>query len=607
MTEVVVNRLLPWVIGALLLALLAYFCIQHHQPLIEDDLKARTSAELTSAGASGVEATFAGQGRDLTLRGIVPNEKEKTRLGKIAAGTYGVRVVDNQLQPGDAIRGLAVVDENGKVVLSGAVPDQATRDLWVKTAHDIYGADTVIDQLKVLGWGVTAEPFRDAMVIAIPFLKKLDNGRAEPMHKGINISGQATYYDLPKEMAEAFKSLPADYQVDLGNLVIPPKIKMGRCQDDVNKLLSGDTIGFDTAKATIKAQSMALIDRLANALKICPEAKILIEGHTDSQGNPNKNRALSDRRASAVKAALVAKGVETTNLSTIGYGDTRPIGDNATAAGRKQNRRIEFKMSITKIAPAKVVTPKPVSTSAVAMIDGAGTVTMTGTVADQATKALWLKTAHDLFTQTKVVDRLKVAGAGTTAPAQRDALKMTLPFLNKITSGRAVSSATSLSLSGSATYFELPDEIRTALRALPAEYKVDLLKLVIPAKVVVNRCQDDVNKLLSSENIGFDSARATIKGESLGLIDRLAQALARCPDAKIRIEGHTDSQGNARNNLNLSNRRAEAVKNALVARGVNSANCTTEGFGQTRPIGDNATASGRKQNRRIEFKMEVGQ
>ena len=75
-----------------------------------------------------------------------------------------------------------------------------------------------------------------------------------------------------------------------------------------------------------------------------PNAIFNIEGHTDSQGASSTNQALSDRRAKAVLNYLLAKGVDSNRLSSIGYGEDYPIADNSTRDGRSSNRRVEIKL-----------------------------------------------------------------------------------------------------------------------------------------------------------------------------------------------------------------------------------------------------------------------
>ena len=101
-------------------------------------------------------------------------------------------------------------------------------------------------------------------------------------------------------------------------------------------------IHFDTAKATIKADSEGQIEEIAGLLKANPRLKLSVEGHTDNTGTPDGNRKLSDERAKAVRAALLAKGIEAGRLQAKGFGQDKPVADNRTEEGRAKNRRVEL-------------------------------------------------------------------------------------------------------------------------------------------------------------------------------------------------------------------------------------------------------------------------
>ena len=102
-------------------------------------------------------------------------------------------------------------------------------------------------------------------------------------------------------------------------------------------------IQFDTGSATIKAESNAILDDAAKTLKLLKAGTTVeVQGHTDSDGDDNMNLKLSQDRADSVKAALVQRGVSADMLTTKGYGETNPIGDNATAEGKAKNRRIAY-------------------------------------------------------------------------------------------------------------------------------------------------------------------------------------------------------------------------------------------------------------------------
>ncbi|MDP2341252.1 MAG: OmpA family protein [Deltaproteobacteria bacterium] len=109
------------------------------------------------------------------------------------------------------------------------------------------------------------------------------------------------------------------------------------------KIVILDKIFFDNNKATIKSESFFLLDQVATVVRNHSDIHhVRIEGHTDDKGADDANLKLSQERADSVKAYLVGKGIDAARLAAVGYGETRPVGDNKTKDGKEQNRRVEF-------------------------------------------------------------------------------------------------------------------------------------------------------------------------------------------------------------------------------------------------------------------------
>jgi outer membrane protein OmpA-like peptidoglycan-associated protein len=101
-------------------------------------------------------------------------------------------------------------------------------------------------------------------------------------------------------------------------------------------------IRFDVNKATIKPESMGVINSILQLMKEHPELNFSVEGHTDSDGDDASNQNLSERRAQAVVAELTKIGIAGNRLTSKGWGESKPVGPNNTAEGKAANRRVEF-------------------------------------------------------------------------------------------------------------------------------------------------------------------------------------------------------------------------------------------------------------------------
>lgn len=103
-------------------------------------------------------------------------------------------------------------------------------------------------------------------------------------------------------------------------------------------------IKFDLNKAVIKPQYYPILDEGIALLQKHSDKEVVVEGYTCSMGTDSYNKALSLRRAQAVKGYMVEKGIADSRLTPEGYGEENPVADNATREGREANRRVEFKV-----------------------------------------------------------------------------------------------------------------------------------------------------------------------------------------------------------------------------------------------------------------------
>ncbi|HSM36193.1 MAG TPA: OmpA family protein [Longimicrobiales bacterium] len=144
-------------------------------------------------------------------------------------------------------------------------------------------------------------------------------------------AAEARATEAETRMAEAF----ADLDRILVNVA-------GVTETDRGLVVTLGSGTFASGQASLTAQARGEVGRIARVLQEFPEGDIVIEGHTDSVGEETANQALSERRAEAVRAALIAEGLSPRRVTALGFGESRPVSENDTPAGRAENRRVEI-------------------------------------------------------------------------------------------------------------------------------------------------------------------------------------------------------------------------------------------------------------------------
>ena len=147
---------------------------------------------------------------------------------------------------------------------------------------------------------------------------------------------------MKERMASVASDLDFDVTYDLDLPVLSEEALT--CQREANRRVEkGETVLFDFDSSEIHEEGQMLLDEIVEIAALCPDVPVEVSGHTDAIGDKDYNIDLSERRADAVVAYLVSKGMEENRLTAVGLGFSQPIADNSTEEGRAMNRRIEFR------------------------------------------------------------------------------------------------------------------------------------------------------------------------------------------------------------------------------------------------------------------------
>lgn len=239
---------------------------------------------------------------------------------------------------GEAVRA-ADAPAPGKVVVSGTVPDESTRQAVLTRAREVFGADRVVDQLGV--GPLVAPPNWTAYLqkIISPDLKQVSRGQISVSGNVVDIKGEIGNEAQRQQLVSDLSTrLNATYTVNNG-------LRVGAAgQDQVDLTLASRTIEFEAGNSSLTPSGRQTLDLLVPVLQRLAGRSFEVIGHTDALGSRPQNIALSAARADAVKAYLVAKTIGADSITTSGVGPDRPLAANDTAEGRARNRRIELRV-----------------------------------------------------------------------------------------------------------------------------------------------------------------------------------------------------------------------------------------------------------------------
>lgn len=232
-----------------------------------------------------------------------------------------------------------------------------------------------------------------------------------------------------------------------------------------------------------------------------------------------------------------------------------------------------------------------------AAADPSAAVVISGTVADEASKAGLLGKLRALY-GARVVDQLSVGSVAAPANWDADVQKLLGPNLKLVSAGQLKIDGNTVSVRG-----EVGSEAQRQQIAGEFAASLNPTYTVNNGLRVAQSEQKALDDTLANRLIEFESGKATLTDSGMRILDQMSVVMLRLKDKKVDVIGHTDNAGARAGNLTLSLARADAVRTYLASKGVRPELVNVAGEGPDRPVADNRSADGRARNRRIEFKV----
>jgi len=227
-----------------------------------------------------------------------------------------------------------------------------------------------------------------------------------------------------------------------------------------------------------------------------------------------------------------------------------------------------------------------------------GQVVASGTVADEASKTAVLTKLREVYGADKVLDQITVGQVTTPANWSDYVQKLITPDLKQVSRGQLKIDGTTVSVRG-----EVANEAQRQRIASDFATRLNPTYTVTNGLRVSAADQGVLDRTLANRIVEFESGQAVLTPTGKNILDEMAAAMLKLKGQKVEIIGHTDNVGLRASNQNLSQARAEAVRNYLTGKGIPAETLVASGSGPDRPIASNDTVEGRARNRRIEFRM----
>ena len=520
--------------------------------------------------------------------------------------------------------------KGNEVTLSGFIPADNVRTSLSDAARQAFSGASVVDKMQLaLG---APQNFAEAALAGIGQLGQLIEGKASLSDLAFSLSGRSA--DFKVNTSAVTDSLRAKFPAGFAQQIsveAPPPPPLPTARPFVwsaTKAADGvSAVGFAPNESALKmaadrVQALAPAARFTNELRV---AQGLPAGVDFSAATAFATAQLGALRTGAVR-------LTDNRISLTGQAADWPVYRAVTTA---LNGVLPAGLEKDQIA----VTVAPYGWG----VSSAGdVVTLTGLVPDDRAKQQILAAAGAAFPRSRIVDEMNIAAGAPSCFGPLTATAVRLA--GRLDNGAAQFDGATLRVSGIAGDRAIADEVQAtastgwadcargaaeitvrpaaeinlpappAIPAFPAPPPADPAPppaypppapvISIPLPLPVDQCPVLIQAVLDRDRILFDTAKATIRPESHKVLEDIAGVLLACKGARFEVAAHTDSDGDADMNQDLSERRAAAVVEHLTRLlSVSADQLTAKGYGATKPIAPNTTAEGKQRNRRVEFSL----
>ncbi len=317
------------------------------RPKIERDLARRTREALGKRAIAVKDARFSG--RDGQIEIVDTGAGELAQATRATEGVFGVRVAEVTARTTRKASPLVKVERVGEnVKWSGILPSEKVKADFVRALNDAYGVMVITEEVTI--GEVSAPTYLQGFVAMVGLLTATaPEGFLELSGTSVRLGGETPDAQARENLrARAQELLPPDLRL-VFDVRAPERSQVAQIspsipQRDFRRELESTRLGFAFNSTQLTAETVYLVEPLVEMVKEQGALRLRIIGHADATGTDAYNEALSRRRSKSIAQLLIRNGVAATSLETEGRGESQPVADNTTPAGRAKNRRVEFEL-----------------------------------------------------------------------------------------------------------------------------------------------------------------------------------------------------------------------------------------------------------------------